>query len=49
MKYLKCAFLAFLALMLCACASRKFKAPSCHGSYERINAPERYLKDAGRE
>jgi hypothetical protein len=49
LRYPKYIFLALLALALSACASGKFKAPRCHGTYEPVNAPERYLKDAGHE
>jgi hypothetical protein len=44
LKYSKYIFPALLALVLSACASGKFKAPRCHGTYEPVNAPERYLK-----
>jgi hypothetical protein len=49
LKYLKCIAPALLALALSACASSKFKAPKCEGTYEPANAPERYLKGAGHE
>lgn len=49
MKYLKCIAMALLALALSACASGKFKAPKCEGSYEQANTPEHYLKSAGHE
>jgi hypothetical protein len=49
LRYPKYILPALLALALSACASGKFKAPRCHGTYEPVNAPERYLKDVEHE
>ena len=49
LRYKKGIFMLFaLALALTGCATKKFKAPRCEGTFEPANTPEHYAQEAGR-
>jgi hypothetical protein len=49
LRYLKGIFMLLaLVLATAGCATKKFKAPRCEGTFERVNTPEHYLQEAGK-